>query len=188
MAAIGATFSGAHLWLRNRNSGGVMDIEKLLDQVDLFSVLSAEQRNNAVKYFEWARIDKGCVLIKEGEKSNFAILVISGCFEVIKDVGGAQKLLSLAKPGVFLGELGLVSGEARYASCRAAKDSVVGMLSQESFEKMMIESPDIYSGILARLCHVMGRRLIQVNDTVLRLQENQSIAVAAAKQILESTQ
>lgn len=164
----------------------MMDLDKMLDKVDLFSGLSVEQRVHAVKYFEWARIDKGRVFIQEGEESNFAVLVVSGCFEVIKGMGSNQKLLSLAKPGVFLGELGLVSGEPRYASCRAAQESVVGLLSRDSFEKMMSESPEVYSGILAKLCHVMGRRLIQVNDTVLRLQETQSIALAFAKQILES--
>jgi CRP-like cAMP-binding protein len=159
---------------------------QLLKKAELFSDLSEDRLAQVARYFEWTLVDKGQVLIREGDDSGFAILVVSGCFEVIKGVGGSQKLLSIAKPGAFLGELGLISGDPRYATCRAAEDSVVGFLSRENFVRMMTESTKTYSEILAKLCHVMGRRLVHVNDTVLRLQETKTIAVSAAKQILEN--
>lgn len=163
----------------------VADQVNLLKKAELFSHLPEDRLMQVTKYFEWTTVDKGQVLIREGEDSGFAILVVSGCFEVMKGVGGTQKLLSMAKPGAFLGELGLISGDPRYATCRAAEDAVVGFLYRDNFVRMMAESPKIYLEILAKLCHVMGRRLTNVNDTVLRLQQTKTIAVSAAKQILE---
>lgn len=164
----------------------VADQVNLLKKTELFSHLPEDRLMQVTKYFEWTAVDKGQILIREGEDSGFAILVVSGCFEVMKGVGGTQKLLSMANPGAFLGELGLISGDPRYATCRAAEDAVVGFLYRDNFVKMMAESPKIYLEILAKLCHVMGRRLTNVNDTVLRLQQTKTIAVSAAKQILEN--
>lgn len=164
----------------------VTDQENLLKKVELFSHLSEERLTQVTKYFEWTVVEKGQVLIREGEDSGFAILVVSGCFEVIKGIGDTQRLLSMAKPGAFLGEIGLISGDPRYATCRAAEDAVVGFLYRDNFVQMMAESPKTYLEILTKLCHVMGRRLVNVNDTVLRLQDTKTIAVSAAKQILEN--
>src|SRR5437773_11625096 len=65
----------------------------------------------------------GQVLLKEGDSSDFVLLVLSGKLEVFVEHGGKDFVLTEAAPGTILGELAILCGIPRSASARAKIDS-----------------------------------------------------------------
>lgn len=138
-------------------------------------------------YFKWISIEEGQELVHEGEPSDFAVLVVSGAFEILKsEEKGKHKLMGIAKAGTFLGELGMVTRKPRYATCRAVVFSEVGLLSRDEMNVMRAKDPELYHLMLLRLCEQLGKRLVGVTDAVMKLQKKNEIALSAAKQIIES--
>ncbi len=54
----------------------------------------------------------GQVLLKEGDSSDFVLLVLSGKLEVFVERGGKDLVLTEATPGTILGELAMLCGAA----------------------------------------------------------------------------
>ncbi len=153
---------------------------------EVFGVSDGEALKRLASYFEWLTVNEGQEFIREGASSDFALLVVSGSFEILKAQGATRKLMAVARAGSFLGELGLITDEPRYATCRAVTSSDVGLLSREHFVSMQSKDPALYAMLLQRLCQQLGKRLVQVTDTVFLLREKNDIAVNAAKRILET--
>jgi CRP/FNR family transcriptional regulator, cyclic AMP receptor protein len=153
---------------------------------DLFGGSAGESLQQVAAYFEWITVQEGQEIIREGTRSDFALLVVTGTFEISKADRGTRKLMAIAKSGAFLGELGLITDGVRYATCRAATDSEVGLLSREHFSAMRSKAPELYALMLQRLCQQLGKRLVQVTDTIFLLRDKNDIAVSAAKRILET--
>lgn len=153
---------------------------------DLFSNWDEKRLEKLAGYFEWLSVSKDQQIISEGDSSDFSIFVVSGCFEVTKKANDGRKLVGIAKPGTMLGEMGLITAEPRYASCRAAMDSKVGLLTQERFDDMGREHPELHAQIVVNIAIELARRLMRVSDSVIQLKEKNDIAVESARRILET--
>ncbi len=68
----------------------------------------------------------GDVLLKEGDNSDFVLLVLSGQLEVFVERDGRKLVLTEANPGTILGELAMLCGMPRSASVQAKENSVAG--------------------------------------------------------------
>jgi CRP-like cAMP-binding protein len=152
-----------------------------------FSGLDDDVLLRYVPYFEWLSINAEQVLIKEGDASDFAVVVVSGVFEISKGDGSKRKLMAFAKPGTMLGEMGLVTNDPRYATCKAVGVSEVGLLSREQFEIMKVRDSDLHSTLMSRIVMQLAKRLTQITDSIVRLKEKNDIAIEAARRILETS-
>jgi|LNFM01.1.fsa_nt_gb CRP/FNR family transcriptional regulator, cyclic AMP receptor protein len=150
----------------------------------LFVQIDEDDLGRLVNSFEWIEVRQNQELIREGDNSEYAVLVVSGVFEISKSQGGDRKLMAFAKPGAVFGEIGLLTNEPRYASCVAAQNSIVGILPRDRFEHMKISEPSLYLALLTGIALQMASRLTQVTDSVLTLKERNKIAVDAAHKIL----
>jgi len=152
-----------------------------------FSSCNDEVLLRLVPYFEWLPFNAGQVLIKEGEASDFALVICSGVFEIIKGENTKFSLMSNAKAGSILGEVGLVTGEKRYATCKAVEAGEVGLLSREQFLLMQFRDTDLYSMILAQMTKQLAKRLTEITDIISVLRHKNDIALDAARRILDAS-
>lgn len=66
------------------------------------------------------RAPSGTEIIRDGEMGDFMFLILDGSVEITKqDAHGQLQAISTAGPGKTLGEMSLIDGEPRFASCMA---------------------------------------------------------------------
>ena len=103
-------------------------------------------------------------LVREGEAGDFMMLLITGRIEVFKqDRWNAPRLIAVLDAGQTVGEMSMIDGEPRFASCIAAEQSVVAVLTRESLARIILEQPVLGAKILMELVLMLSKRLRQTS-------------------------
>lgn len=110
----------------------------------------------------------GTVVFQEGEPGDAMALLMSGEIEVYKEDGqGEQQLVALIPCGRTFGEMAVVDGERRSASCTARTDCIVAVLPKAQFERLLVNNPGLGIKFLTRLNKLMSQRLRQVSGMLV---------------------
>ena len=86
---------------------------------------------------------KGAIIFREGDPSNYAYIIDAGRVEVRKHMPGSERSIRIATPGkgeVF-GEMGIVSEKPRSATVTALDDVDVTEISYDEFLNIMMNKP-----------------------------------------------
>ncbi|MFF1696449.1 FAD-dependent oxidoreductase [Streptomyces sp. NPDC058257] len=85
------------------------------DRHGAFPRLTPEQLQDLTAYGERRRTAEGEVLYREGEPLQEFLAILSGTVEIVQDHGGPEERTVAAHgPGRFLGELGMLEGQAAF--------------------------------------------------------------------------
>jgi len=133
--------------------------EKLLNS-NLLNNLPPAEILSASLYFSLNHVEKNEVIFQEGDMGTFMCLIIEGNVSVQKSnqAGENVELAKLAKDRT-IGEMAVLDGERRSATCYAATDCTLLILSKDSLEKMMLESPRIAAKVIRAIAVSLSRRL-----------------------------
>jgi CRP-like cAMP-binding protein len=102
----------------------------------------------------------GVVIIGEGEIGDFMIMVISGTIDVCrKNRDGKPSRIAVVQPGHALGEMSMLDGEPRFASCIALDVTRFAVLSRQSLTEVIRDKPGLGAKILVKLVHILSQRL-----------------------------
>jgi rhodanese-related sulfurtransferase len=104
-----------------------------------FSQLPAAHIEELLKRFERVPVERGSVVIREGDEGDYYYVVESGRFQVERLVGGAKVVLAELKGGDAFGEEALVSEAKRNATVVAVGDAVLLRLGKEAFNALLRE-------------------------------------------------
>lgn len=114
---------------------------KILGQMQLPSGTTEE----LLQFFEFQRAEKGTILWKVGDDSDFAFLLVSGNIGVVDDfqrVGGTSALtksddfVETCAAGHWVGELHLLTGESRKNKLLATEDLSMWTITKTSLQSM----------------------------------------------------
>ena len=104
------------------------------------------------------------VLIREGEPGDFMLFVIAGLVDVTKtDRWGVIKRIAVVKEGQALGEMSMIDGEARFASCIAIEETTFAYLSRPALQKLINDESRLAAKILMKLVFMLSQRLRQTS-------------------------
>ena len=113
-------------------------------------------------------------VIREGEAGDFMMLIIEGRIEVMKqDRWNAPRLIAMLEPGATLGEMSMIDGEPRFASCTATEQALVAVLSRESLARVILEQPMLGAKVLMELSLMLSQRLRQTSLRLLSYLDKQ---------------
>lgn len=112
----------------------------------------------------------GNLLLKEGDTSDFVLLVLSGGLEVFVERGGKDLILTVAIPGTILGELAMLCGIPRSASVRAKVDSVVLEWPDEAFRTLLLRDPGLSQRIFGQALHNLVDNERSLIDSLIKSQ------------------
>ena len=161
----------------------------LLARSDMLSALGEPLLDRLRDHIEWITVAEGEVFIREGDASEFAAVVVTGSFEISKvrhgAKAGSRQVLSLARSGSVLGEMGLLTTEPRYVSCTALQSSLVGVITRQRFIALRKSDVELYASLVTVLAGWLAGRLVLVTDVVGDLIKKQEISDTAAKRILD---
>ncbi len=120
-------------------------------RVGLFEGCTDAQLRRLGKIVQKVPYADGQVVCKQGEPANDFHVMLEGLVElsinnmVVQQVG----------PGEFFGELAMLAGKTRHATARSIGDSLVGAISADAFEDVLIDVP-----VMSRkLLHSMAERI-----------------------------
>jgi thioredoxin reductase (NADPH) len=127
------------------------------DRDEAFPALSDEQWARLQAYGSAQEVESGAPLFGVGEATYDLILVDSGEVEVVRAATAREGEAVVARfgTGQFVGELGLLTGQATYLNARVSKPGQIRRISPACFRQLMNEDPDLPDVILRAL---MARR------------------------------
>ena len=122
----------------------------------------------------------GQVLIAEDDASDFMMLLLSGTVDVVKrKIGvdasepGATTRLAVLKDGASLGEMSMLDGEPRYASCIALTEVEAAVLDRSGVARLIVSQPAVGAKLLVKLTQLLAQRLRNTSNQVIRLLKDQ---------------
>lgn len=130
------------------------------------------------------RAQPGQLLITEGEASNWMMLLLSGTVDVGKRKIGADSdsletspitRLAVIKAGAVIGEMSMLDGEPRYASCWALSVVEAAVLSRASVSKLISVHPAVGAKLLVKLTQLLAQRLRNTSSQLVKALQKQPL-------------
>lgn len=117
---------------------------------------------------ELIRFSPGEVVVRQGDAADAFYLVRMGFLKVSERHPGGDVVLTYLGRGSYFGEMGLLGGGVRTATCTALDHVDVVRIAGEDFHLMLSKFPDIRQGleIVARERADMNRSRIAATETV----------------------
>jgi CRP/FNR family cyclic AMP-dependent transcriptional regulator len=121
------------------------------------------------------RAAPGVEIIREGDGGDFMLMLLEGRIEVHKrDRWNTPQLLAAVDAGRTLGEMSMIDGEPRFATCVAAEPSLIAVLDRESLARIIVEQPLLGAKILMELVLMLSQRLRATSQRLLGLLDEHS--------------
>lgn len=135
-------------------------IQEIIDHIHLFSGFSQADVASMARHMECYRATPGQEIIREGEPGDFMLLLLDGGIEIVR-IGktGLPQRISLAGPGKTLGEMSLVDGEPRFASCIALDEVTFAVLDRMGLGQILALEPHLGIKILMQMLVLLNQRL-----------------------------
>lgn len=135
-------------------------IRDLLLDCGLFDRLPPADVLAVAGYFSLNRIDGGTSIFHEGDAGTFMCILVQGTVSVRKtNVSGEEVEVTCLRRGRAFGEMAVLDGERRSASCVAASDSVLLTLGKDALDKMLQEAPRVAAQVVRAIAVSMSKRL-----------------------------
>lgn len=123
-----------------------------------------------VGFMQLKRVAAGTVLIREGEATHtgYMMLILDG--EVLVDNLGFSAedsvVVSVLAAGSLIGEMGLLDGEPRSATCTATTELDVAVLSREALLKLIERQPLVAAHFILAISKRLADRLREANRKI----------------------
>ena len=143
-------------------------IHGMISYSPLFENFNLAEIRLLTHFMQVYRAEPGIEIIREGEPGDFMMLLIEGRIEVFKqDRWNAPRLIALIEPGKTVGEMSMIDGEPRFATCVAAERCMIAVLTRESLARIILEQPILGAKILMELVLMLSQRLRQTSSRLV---------------------
>lgn len=149
-----------------------------LKEMDLCRSLSGAELDAIAAIVEARNVSASTDLFREGDPGDGLFLVISGEINVTKRAPGGEHLLARLGPGGVLGEMSLVTADARSATGRALVDTRVLHMPAAGFRALLAADSIAAHKVVAAIAELLARRLAAMNGVVLELTAKAGIPAA----------
>lgn len=149
-------------------SSAAHEAAQLLRAPSALVQLSEQEALTVVSFMSPRRFPTGTALIRQGETGDtgFMVLVLDG--EVTVEGLRASRMspvtLSVLGRGSLIGEMALVDGEARSATCTASSDVACAVLTRDALETLIQEQPATGAKLMTAIAVRLAERLRDVSQ------------------------
>jgi CRP-like cAMP-binding protein len=125
--------------------------------------LSEAEALTVVGFMQPQRFAEGTTIIRQGETTDtdFMALVVEG--EITVEALTARRVnpctVTVLGPGSLIGEMALVDGAARSASCTASTNVHCAVLTREALETLITEQPTTAAKLMTAVAQRLAERL-----------------------------
>jgi CRP-like cAMP-binding protein len=154
-------------------------MQALIPKCNLLENFSYEEVQALAHFMHAYRAETGVEIIREGDGGDFMLMLIEGRAEVYKrDRWNTPQLLATVQAGRTLGEMSMIDGDARFATCLAAEPTLIAVLDRESLARIIVEQPLLGAKILMELVLMLSQRLRNTSERLLGMLDEQQAAGA----------
>ncbi len=149
-----------HLEQIGEGSAFVEQLRQMISETRFFEDLSWTQVGVLAGYMKAYSAPAGITLFQEGSPGNYLCLLISGKVDVIKnDMERHSKTVYTVPPGRILGEMSIVDGHPRSATCITKEPVTLAILTRENFHQLLEKDPALGADILLKMARLLSERL-----------------------------
>jgi len=135
-------------------------ILEIIEHIHLFEDFERGEIAVLARYLRCYRAPAGAAIIREGHPGDYMVLVISGLCEIVKaDPDGSARRIGLAGPGKMLGEMSMIDGQPRFASCNVVEETVFALLDRDGLSRIIATEPRLGIKLLMELVLLLSQRL-----------------------------
>ena len=161
-----------HLEQVGRGTALANEIFGLVGRSLFFAEFSREDISILAGYMSVFRARPGETIIRENDGGDFMLLLIEGAVDIFKrNMRGEQQHMTNVGPGMTLGEMSMIDGEPRFATCIATEPTVFAVLARDDMAKIILDHPSLGSKILVKLVSMLSARLRQTSARLLQYME-----------------
>jgi CRP/FNR family cyclic AMP-dependent transcriptional regulator len=157
---------------------GLSSRRDLLQESSLLADFSPQEVDILGEAMLRVRARAGQELIAEDDLSDWMMLLLSGTVDVGKRKAGAEvqrpshadtTRLAVVKAGAVLGEMSMLDGEPRYASCWALSEVEAAVLTRPGVARLITEQPAVGAKLLVKITQLLAQRLRNTSNQLVRL-------------------
>ena len=165
-------FAARGMRLLGKASAFADQMHKLIANAPLLEELSLAEIRTLGEYTLVYEADPGTPVIVEGEAGDFMIILIAGSMEVVRrDRHDVPSRIAVVQEGHALGEMSMLDGEPRFASCIAIEPVQFAVLSRADLSAVIHSEPALGAKILVKLVHVLAQRLRNTSTKLVAVME-----------------
>jgi len=145
-------------------------IKEFLRKIELFADLNDDELQSVSEKFEEKSFTKDTIIFAENTTRKNLYVLYEGEIELFKKTPfGDEKRLTFFSKYDFFAEGSLLDDSPHSTSSRTTLDTTCFLLHKEKFAKLIAEEGAIASKILARIAHVVSRRMRQANTRLINV-------------------
>jgi CRP-like cAMP-binding protein len=147
------------------------EIREWLMDCGMFDQLLPTDFSAAAGYFSISTIAQGEEIFHEGDAGSFMCIIHTGQVAVQKTNHDGQLVtIATLRSGRAFGEMAVLDGERRSASCVAASHCQLLNLGKDSMEKMLNDAPKVAAKIIRAVAISLSKRLRMADGQLLSQQ------------------
>ena len=141
----------------------------LVGRSQFFTEFTREDIEHLAAYMHVYRAKPQSTILQEGETGDYMLMVIDGEVDIFKtNLLGGQQYLTSVKAGATLGEMSMIDGAPRFATCITLRNSTLGVLTRDNMGRIIHDQPQLGSKILIKLVTLLSQRLRQTSAQLLQ--------------------
>src|SRR3989440_2544489 len=170
----------AHLEYLGDATKFASQMQALIPKCTLLENFSLGEVRLLAHFMHVYRAEAGVEIIGEGDSGDFMLMLVEGKVEVHKrDRWNTPQLLATVEAGRTLGEMSMIDGQARFATCVATEATLIAVLDRESLARIIVEQPLLGAKILMELVLMLSQRLRATSERLLGLLDDEQVQRAA---------
>jgi CRP/FNR family transcriptional regulator, cyclic AMP receptor protein len=150
------------------------ELEMLLGRAPLFSEFDLQDVARLAAYVALYHADAAETIIREGDVGDFMLLIVQGEVDILKQgIHGHFQRMTRVGAGATIGEMSMIDGEPRFATCVTTEPTSFAVLSREQMANIMREEPRLGAKILVKIVALLSVRLRQTSAKLMRYMEGE---------------
>jgi CRP/FNR family cyclic AMP-dependent transcriptional regulator len=146
----------------------IEDILQVIDHIPLFGDFNYQEIEALCAYMACYAAPRNAPLLTEGDAGGHLVLLLTGKVVVVKqNAEGVAKSFDEVGPGATLGEMSMIDGQPRFASCITTEPTDFAVLTRDNLNEIFINSPRLGNKLLLILLQMTTRRLRDASSRLL---------------------
>ena len=146
----------------------VDEILEIIDKIRLFEDFTVEEISALSRHMSCYAAPRDYQLLSEGENGDYLLLILTGSVEIFKSIDNqtVQKIAE-ATAGATIGEMSMIDGLTRSASCVTTTPTDFALLSRQAVNEILVYMPRVGNKLLLVLLQMLAARLRETNTLLL---------------------
>lgn len=136
------------------------EVRSVLKEIELFEGCSDDECNVICEYMRCYGAPRNTHILEEDSAGDFLVIVLTGMVDVVKAYGPDDtRVVAHIGPGGILGEMSLVDGQRRFATCVSREPTDFAVLTRADLNEILVDHPRLANKLLLILLQLMTQRL-----------------------------